>query len=151
MINSNRLISMLLIVFFIMIFYFPVFGLDDQVKQGTVENPYTVPETGSPMKIDGVLNEAAWANAVVLELNYEVRPRDNVQPPVRTEVLLTYDRSHFYIGFRCYDPDPTQIRAKVTTLARYGSLDPSEEGTFVVWDVVQVDNAWRIDGIHEIR
>jgi hypothetical protein len=47
--------------------------------------------------------------------------------------------------------DPAQIRARVTTLARYGSLNPSEEGTFVVWDMVQVDNAWRIDGIHEIR
>jgi hypothetical protein len=47
--------------------------------------------------------------------------------------------------------DPSPIRAKVTTLARYGSLDPSEEGTFVVWDLVQIDNAWKIDGIHEIR
>ena len=99
------------IVFLIFLFNIVVFGQDSTGKPGTIKNPYTVPETSSPVKIDGTLDEQAWARARVLELNYEVRPRENVKPPVRTEVLLTYNRSHFYIGFRCYDPDPSRIRA----------------------------------------
>jgi hypothetical protein len=78
---------------------------------GTFENPYVVPRTESEIKVDALLSEDAWRNALVLELNYEVRPGENVPPPVRTEVLLTYDRSQLYVAFRCYDPDPSAIRA----------------------------------------
>lgn len=102
---------------------FPLFGQAEKDNKGTIENPFSVPETASAMKIDGVLDENAWANAVKIELNYEVRPRENVQPPVRTEALLTYDRTHFYIGFRCYDPDPSQIRAHYSNRDSFGGDD----------------------------
>ena len=95
-----------------------------------MENPYSVPMAASSIKIDGVLNEAAWANARILELNYEIRPRENVTPPVRTEVLYTYDRANFYIGFRCYDPDPAQIRAHLSDRDAFGGDD---------WVAVEID------------
>lgn len=126
----STLNSKLFLIALILILQFPVLGLDDQGKPGTLENPYSVPKATSPMKIDGVLDEEAWANARVLELNYEVRPRENVKPPVRTEVLLTYDRSHFYIGFRCYDPNPSQIRAYLSDRDSLGGDD---------WVAVEID------------
>ena len=58
---------------------------------GTAEDPYLVPRTEAEISIDAVLDEEAWKKALILELKYEVRPGENVPPPVRTEVLLTYD------------------------------------------------------------
>jgi len=116
------------LLFFIV--HFPLFGLDEKGQPGTQENPYSVPKAASSVKIDGVLDEEAWVHARVLELNYEISPRENVTPPVRTEVLLTYDRSNFYIGFRCYDPDPSQIRAHLSDRDAFGNDD---------WVAVEID------------
>jgi hypothetical protein len=60
-----------------------------------------------------VLDDPAWKNALRLELMFEVEPGENVPPPVRTEVLLTHDEQRLYAAFRCYDPDPESIRARV--------------------------------------
>ena len=85
--------------------------------------PLTVPLASSPIVIDGTIDEVAWDQALVIELEYEVRPGDNVPPPVRTEVLLTYDRNNFYIGARCYDPDPSAIRARIRDRDELGGDD----------------------------
>ncbi len=79
---------------------------------GTPEDPYVVPRTDTSVRVDGVLDDEAWENALVLELNYEVQPGENVPPPVRTEVLLTYDEDNLYAAFRAYDPDPSAIRVR---------------------------------------
>jgi len=71
---------------------------------GTAEDPYIVPKSESEIKVDALLGEEAWEKALVLELRYEVRPGENIPPPVSTEVLLTYDRENLYAAFRCYDP-----------------------------------------------
>ncbi len=78
---------------------------------GTSEDPYLVPKTTLDIEVDAVLDEEVWQNALVLELKYEVRPGENIAPPVRTEVLLTYGEKHLFAAFRCYDPDPSAIRA----------------------------------------
>ena len=65
----------------------------------------------SPIKVDGVLDEAAWQQATVVELKYETRPKENLPPDVATEMLLAYDSDHLYVGFRAHDPDPSAIRA----------------------------------------
>ena len=69
------------------------------------------PAAGS-IVIDGAVDEIAWKDALRLELNYEVRPGENVKPPVRTELLITYNTSHLLVAFICQDPDPSQIRAR---------------------------------------
>jgi hypothetical protein len=46
----------------------------------------------------------------VLELNYEVRPGENVTPAVCTEVLLFYDAKTFYAAFRSCDPELSAIK-----------------------------------------
>ena len=58
---------------------------------GTPEDPYVVPRTDRSVRVDGVLDDEAWENALVLELPYEITPGDNVPAQVRTEFLLTYD------------------------------------------------------------
>jgi hypothetical protein len=90
---------------------------------GTEDAPYVVSRTESEIDVDGVLDESAWENALVLELDYEVQPGENITPPVRTEVLLTYDESHLYAGFRCYDPDPSAICANLSDRDNISSGD----------------------------
>ncbi|MBN1222492.1 MAG: carbohydrate binding family 9 domain-containing protein [Candidatus Aminicenantes bacterium] len=90
---------------------------------GTAEDPYKVPKTETAVKIDAVLADSAWENALLLELKYEVRPGENVPPPVQTEVLLTYDRENLYAAFRSYDPDPSAIRAHLRDRDTLGGDD----------------------------
>jgi hypothetical protein len=78
---------------------------------GTAENPHIVPRFESSIDIDGVLDDAPWADALVLTLEFEYSPGENIPAPVRTEVLLLYGGRRLYAAFRCYDPDPSAIRA----------------------------------------
>ncbi|MFC2166353.1 sugar-binding protein [Acidobacteriota bacterium] len=72
---------------------------------------YAVTKATSEIKVDGVLDDAAWNDCEVIKLSYEWMPGDNVPPPVETECLVTFDNRYFYVGFRCFDPDPSKIRA----------------------------------------
>jgi len=72
---------------------------------------YVVSPAASKVKVDGLLNDAAWQKATVIKLPFEWTPGDNVPPPVETECLVTFDRDGFYIAFRCFDPEPKKIRA----------------------------------------
>jgi hypothetical protein len=77
-------------------------------------SPYRVPRVDGPVKIDGVLDDAAWKKALVLDVNTEVEPGENVPAPVRTQVLLAYGPSQLYVAFRAHDPAPSRIRARYT-------------------------------------
>ncbi|MCB1055992.1 MAG: carbohydrate binding family 9 domain-containing protein [Acidobacteria bacterium] len=65
----------------------------------------------SAIKVDAVLDEPAWADALVIDLPYEWFPGDNVRPPVDTECLVTFSKSTLYVAFRAFDPEPGKIRA----------------------------------------
>jgi len=84
---------------------------------------YRVPEVTSKIKPDGVLEEEVWQKALVLELKYEVEPGENIEPPVKTEVLLAYSRTNLYVAFRAYDPEPANIRARVSDRDNIGGQD----------------------------
>jgi hypothetical protein len=75
---------------------------------------YDITKATSPVKIDAVLDEEAWRDALTMELPYEIAPGENAPAPVRTECWVTYDEDNFLIAFHAYDPDPSQIRARVT-------------------------------------
>jgi len=76
--------------------------------------PHRVPRVDSEVRVDAVLDEDVWQQALVLTLDYEVRPGENIAPPVRTEVLFAYSDGYLYSAVRAYDPDPSAIRANVT-------------------------------------
>ncbi|MCW8985081.1 MAG: carbohydrate binding family 9 domain-containing protein, partial [Thermoanaerobaculales bacterium] len=76
------------------------------------KEPHFVPLATSEVTIDGVIDEQAWQDALTLELDYEVRPGENIEPPVRTVVFLTYDEDHVLVAFRAYDHEPAKIRAR---------------------------------------
>ncbi len=126
----NFSVRFLLISFIIAIFYFPLLNAidDENISKPTSYTAdgrpiYTVPRIDSPMHIDGIIDEKIWKKALVLELKYEVRPGENIPPPVRTEVLLAYDETNLYIAFRAYDPNPSEIRAHLQDRDNLGGDD----------------------------
>jgi len=78
---------------------------------GTLQDPYVVPKTESPIKIDGKLEDKEWDKALKFNLLYEFWPGDGTPAQVDTECYLTYDNSNLYVGFRALDPHPEKIRA----------------------------------------
>jgi len=96
---------------FTMFFFMPAAA--EAQATPAAKTPHRVPALAGKIKLDGVLNEAAWATALKLELNYEVRPGENITPPVKTDVLLVYSTSYLYVAFRAYDPNPASVRARI--------------------------------------
>lgn len=83
----------------------------EKVQEKPAAQNYTVTRASSKIKVDGVLDEKAWADAVVIKLPFEWRPGDNITPPVDTDCFVTFNKDNFYVAFRCYDPNPSKIRA----------------------------------------
>ena len=75
---------------------------------------HRVPGTDLPITIDGVMDEPAWDEALVLDLKVEAFPGENIPAPVETECRLTYDEKNFYLGCHALDPEPWKIRAHIT-------------------------------------
>lgn len=86
-------------------------GTSDRVVK---KAPHPVPQVSQKVKVDGILNEPVWKEALVLGLNYEVEPGENIKPPVKTEILLVSSAGYLYAAFRAYDPEPKNIRARFT-------------------------------------
>jgi hypothetical protein len=84
----------------------------------------------SEIRVDGVLDEPAWRDALTFDLPYEWSPGDNVPPPVPTDFLITYDDRNLYLAWRAHDPDPSAIRAHL--------MDRDSVNTFVQDDHVLV-------------
>lgn len=81
------------------------------VSDNPGKKPYRVPKVDTGIKVDGILDEEVWQQALKLELKYEVNPGENISAPVRTEVFLAHSNTAFFIGFRAHDPEPSTIRA----------------------------------------
>ncbi len=79
--------------------------------QESTQTPLDVPQISGPIAIDANLDEEAWQQALVMELNYDFDPGENIPPPVRTEAFIMYDEENLYTAFKCYDDDPAAIQA----------------------------------------
>lgn len=75
---------------------------------------YRVAASPSDVRVDGILDEAAWLSATRVLLPFETNPGDNTAAPVDTECLVTFSSTHLYFGCTAEDPDPSSIRAYIT-------------------------------------
>ncbi|HEX8029419.1 MAG TPA: DUF5916 domain-containing protein [Vicinamibacterales bacterium] len=62
----------------------------------------TAVRTSDAMKVDGALDEAAWATAPVIETFVQQEPQEGQPASDRTEVRVLYDAGHLYIGVRAF-------------------------------------------------
>lgn len=75
------------------------------------ERSFAIRPAPSAITVDGSLDEAAWDDAVVIDLPYEFFPGDNTPSPVRTECRAAFGRNSLYFGCTAHDPEPARIRA----------------------------------------
>lgn len=78
------------------------------------ERVYRIKKTTANIKIDGHITEKAWEDALVLPVNIEFMPGENVEAPVRTQCFISYSDSNLYVGFKAYDPHAHRIRAHLS-------------------------------------
>ena len=64
------------------------------------------------MRLDGVLDEPAWASVPTIGRLLQQEPTPESEPTVETEVRVLFDRDHLYFGILCRDHDPSAIVAK---------------------------------------
>ena len=72
-----------------------------------------VPFLTDRIDIDGDLSDSGWSEAVVVTDFTQFLPEDNVEPSVKTKVLIGYDHSNLYLAFVCQD-DPSTVRATLS-------------------------------------
>jgi len=70
-----------------------------------------IPYLQHQIKLDGVLNDPVWKQALQIPLNYEVEPGENIPTPVKTTAYIYEDGVNIYVGFNAFDPEPSKIRA----------------------------------------
>jgi hypothetical protein len=75
---------------------------------------FVASQTTAAVRVDGVLDDAAWSAAQPFDLPYEYFPSDNTPAPVRTECRIAYDDAALYFGCTAFDPEPGRIRANFT-------------------------------------
>ncbi len=70
-----------------------------------------VPTVTGELVLDGIPDEAFWAQAAQIELVYETQPAENAQASVKTTAYLADNGREILLAFRAEDPDPSKIRA----------------------------------------
>lgn len=96
---------------FLCLFVFLSFTTLAQKKNDKIE--YRIHPATSSIKIDGIPDERAWAEAQLATDFYQVLPMDTSKAFVKTEVKMTYDDKNLYILFINYDyaPGPYMVES----------------------------------------
>ncbi|MBQ9369389.1 MAG: hypothetical protein IJT83_16530 [Victivallales bacterium] len=71
-----------------------------------------VPKTASPIKLDGVLDEAVWQSAGVMEGFYIYGSPNPL--PYGTQARMAYDDTALYLAMRCEEPDMPHLVKNIT-------------------------------------
>ena len=69
----------------------------------------TAAKVTTPVRLDGVLDDAAWAQALPIKGMLQVEPVHGAAPSEDTEVRVVYDANNLYFGIICRDRTPSGI------------------------------------------
>jgi hypothetical protein len=117
--------------------------------------------TDEPIKIDGLIDEAAWATAPVGNDFTNLQPVPWIKPAQKTDIRVVYNDRGFYVGAMLYDASPDSILMELTERDDLGntdwfaiSLDPYNSGqngfAFLTTPAnVQFDSQYSTDGEDE--
>jgi len=90
----------------------PLVALTQEPPGGSVQTLQAV-RTEMPIAIDGLLDEAAWANAAVVDDVHQIIPVEYAEPSQRTRFFVLYDNEALYLAALMYDDEPDRITANV--------------------------------------
>ena len=108
----------------------PLFALAQQRAGGSMKTLQAV-RSDEPITIDGRLDEAAWADAAVVEDFHQINPVEYAEPSQRTTFLVLYESEALYIAGRMYDDEPGKVTANVM---RQGGQSWSDDQFYIVLD-----------------
>src|SRR5688500_8282531 len=83
-------------------------------QTSTTKAARAVRVVGPAPRIDGALDDPAWARAEPVTDFVQKIPDEGATPSVQTEVRLLYDDHALYVGARLRRPDPEAIRTSIT-------------------------------------
>lgn len=83
-------------------------------KPDSIKPEFHAVRVEKTLVLSGRLDDAAWLNAIPVTLNFEASPGENTPARQRTEAMVLYNDKYLYIGFRCYDSVPANIRANLS-------------------------------------
>ena len=107
--------------------------------------------TATPIKLDGLLDDAAWGSAPVASQFTQFRPHPGPTERLPTEVRVLYDDAAMYVGAKMLEASPDSIKRELTQRDNIGNtdffaffLDPYRDhlngyGFFVLSTGVQAD------------
>ena len=72
-----------------------------------------LPRTSAAIVVDGVMDEAAWSDALKIRLDIETDPGENTPAEIETVAYLIEDGESIYVGFDASESDTDSIRAYV--------------------------------------
>ena len=98
------------IIFWLFSVMTPAIALADDNFTPEYHPKLHVTKTSNGIELDGDLNDPGWRAAGKADNFAEHWPGDQTKPPVKTEVLVTYNDDNLFVAFICYD-DPSTIRA----------------------------------------
>ena len=93
---------------------------DGAAGELSVQTP-TVAE--ADIRIDGRLDDAAWAGAALLHSFTQFDPVEGVPASQKTEVLVLVDHDAIYFGVRAFDDRAGSIRASLAERDKFGRSD----------------------------
>jgi hypothetical protein len=64
--------------------------------------------------IDGVLDDPVWGSALKYDGFKTFKPDFGKDASQKTEAYVTYDARNFYFAFRCYDSEPSKVKAVIS-------------------------------------
>jgi hypothetical protein len=74
----------------------------------------TVPSAAAAPVIDGKLDEEIWSKALKFDAFLTFKPDYGKEPSQKTEAYITYDAENIYFGIRCYDTEPSKVKAVIS-------------------------------------
>jgi hypothetical protein len=95
----------------------------------------TAARVKSGPKIDGDLNDAAWASADAFAAFKMVFPNFGAEPTERTELRILIDDANLYLGILCFDGEPAGISAN--SMAHDGSGEKADDIVRILLDPFQ--------------
>lgn len=84
-----------------------------ELKEEGKEKFITPDKTSSPIKIDGVLDEAVWKLPPINKTFKTINPNYGDDLSQETKVWAAYDRENLYFAFMSYDTEPDKIKTSI--------------------------------------
>ncbi|HMA53177.1 MAG TPA: carbohydrate binding family 9 domain-containing protein, partial [Acidobacteriota bacterium] len=88
--------------------------LGSSFAAGQTAGDATALKIDEPIRVDGVLDEAAWGRAAAFSDFIQFEPERGAAATVRTSVRILYDGTAIYFGFENADPEMDQIAAGIS-------------------------------------